>query len=137
MTSDELSARGLLTEVVFSAGRSVGPGGQNVNKVNTRIELRFNVEQSEVLTTEEKQILTEKLANRISVAGEIVMRSSVERSQLQNKEDVCHRFLELIAKALRPRKKRKATKPSRASVERRLESKKKRSEIKQNRRNSD
>lgn len=114
----------LLNEFKFTSSRSSGPGGQSVNKVNSRIELHFNLKESEVFSTAEKRTLKFKLANRINSNGQIFMASSVERSQWRNKEQVIERFFELAEKALIPLKKRIKTKPTRASKIRRLEGKK-------------
>ena len=126
----DLRNRNLETELTFSASRSGGPGGQNVNKVNTKIELRFHVQNSALLSEEEKQRIEQKLANRINSEGELLIVSQTERSQLKNKEESIERFYELLTKALQPVKKRKATKPTKASVEARIKQKKQKSEIK-------
>ena len=110
-------------ELKFSASRSGGPGGQNVNKVSSKIELRFNIISSELLSQEEKDLLLIKLKNKINSEGELVIVSQVERSQLANKEKTIEKFYALFTKALTPQKKRKATKPSRSAKEKRLESK--------------
>lgn len=123
----------LLSEVKFSASRSGGPGGQNVNKVNTKVEIRFNVPESEVFSEQEKRIINFKLANRINTVGEIVLVSSVERSQLRNKEKVIEKFFTLIEKALTPVKKRIKTSPTKSSKLKRLEGKKLLARKKQNR----
>ena len=120
-------------EFKFSASRSGGPGGQNVNKVSSKIELRFNINESCVLTDEEKEIIISKLATRINNDGELVIVSQSERSQLGNKEKAIEKFYNLVGKALRPVKKRKPTKPSKASQEKRLDKKKVNSERKQRR----
>jgi ribosome-associated protein len=104
-----------------------------VNKVSTKMELRFHVESSALLSEEEKILITEKLANRINAAGELVLVSQSERSQLQNKEKVTEKFYTLILRALTPRKKRRPTRPSRASKEERLEIKRQQSEKKERR----
>ena len=122
-------------ELYFSASRSSGPGGQHVNKVSTKMELRFHVVSSALLSEEEKALIAEKLANRINVAGELVLVSQSERSQLQNKEKVTEKFYVLLSRALTPRKQRKRTKPSRASKEERLEIKRQLSEKKERRKN--
>ncbi len=114
----------LISELKFSASRSSGPGGQNVNKVNTRVELRFFISDSEVLTIEEKERLFVKLKNRINAEGELILTSQSERSQLANKEKVTELFFTLIEKALTVPKKRKKTTPTAASRIKRLESKK-------------
>lgn len=136
MTSEELESRGLAGELVFSASRSGGAGGQNVNKVNTRVELRFNVMNSAVLSEEEKNLLLVKLAARINLDGDLVMTSQTERTQLGNKEKVTARFFDLVAKSLTLPRKRKPTKPSQASRQKRLDLKKKLSEKKERRRDN-
>jgi len=120
-------------ELHYSASRSSGPGGQNVNKVSTKVELRFLVASSQLLTEAEKALIAEKLASRINAAGELLLVAQSERSQLKNKELVTEKFYALVTKALTPRKKRKATRPSRASKEERLETKRKQSEKKERR----
>jgi ribosome-associated protein len=117
-------------ELQYSASRSSGPGGQNVNKVSTKVELRFHVASSRLLTDEEKGILAEKLAAKINAAGELLLVSQSERTQLQNKERVTEKFYLLVKRALTPRKKRKATRPTLASREERLETKRRQSEKK-------
>ncbi|MDD2962515.1 MAG: alternative ribosome rescue aminoacyl-tRNA hydrolase ArfB [Bacteroidales bacterium] len=136
MTTQELEQRGLIYEIDFSATRSSGAGGQNVNKVNTRVELRFNVVHSSVFDNSEKEMLLANLANRINLNGELLMWSQTERTQLGNKEKVTQRFLEMIAKALTPVKKRKPTAPSAAAKRKRLDSKKRLSEKKERRRDA-
>ena len=120
-------------EFSFSASRSSGSGGQNVNKLNTKVELRFNISTSTHLSDDEKRKIFTKLSSRINDAGELILVSQSERSQLKNKEDVIEKFYQLIAKALKPTKKRRPTKPTKASKERRLESKRHRSKTKSNR----
>lgn len=130
---NNLEDRGLERELLFQASRSGGAGGQNVNKVNTKVELRFQVEGSELLTEEEKALVQEKLGSRINSEGYLQVVCQTERSQLQNKELCVQRFYELLRQALTRQKKRKATKPTRASVRRRLEGKKKQADKKANR----
>ena len=129
-----LNGRNFLSELQFSASRSSGAGGQNVNKVNTKVELRFHLESSNLLTESEKVLLTSKLANQITDEGFILVVSQTERSQLGNKEMALQRFYEMLEKALTPRKKRRPTKPTKGSKERRLESKRSTSLKKANRR---
>jgi ribosome-associated protein len=117
-------------ELQYAASRSSGPGGQNVNKVSTRVELRFHVASSRLLTDAEKAQIAEKLASRISASGELILVSQSERSQLRNKEKVTEKFYALVEKALTPRKKRRATRPSLASREERLDTKRRQSEKK-------
>lgn len=114
----------LISELKFSASRSSGPGGQNVNKVNTRVELRFQISKSEALTLEERERLLVKIKNRINTESELILTSQSERSQLANKEKVTARFFALIEKTLTISKKRKETVPTTASRLKRLESKK-------------
>lgn len=134
MQINELKERGIDREVVFSAVRSSGAGGQNVNKVNSKVELRFNVLASLVLTDDEKAMVMEKLATRINSAGELVLTSQTERSQLLNKELAVDKLIVLLAKALTVPKKRKLSKPTKASKMERLATKRQHSTRKVNRR---
>ena len=120
----------LIQEIKYSYSRSSGPGGQHVNKVSSRVELRFNVIDSQILTYEQKELIAANLMTRINSEGEIVMYSQSERSQAKNKEKVTERFFALIAAALTPKKERKPTKPGMAYREKRLKDKKARSEKK-------
>jgi len=124
-------------EFVFQASRSGGAGGQNVNKVSTKVELRFHVANSDLLSDEEKAIIAVKLVNKINLVGELVLTCQTERSQLRNKDKVIDKFYTLILKALTPRKKRLNTKPTKASVERRLDSKRIQAKTKINRKDVD
>ena len=125
------------SEILFSASRSSGPGGQNVNKVSTKVELRFNIPNSNLLSDSEKEILLVKLKNKINNEGDLILVSQEERSQLKNKEKALEKFYELIEKALTPPKKRKPTKPTQASKKKRLEEKKLVSEKKSQRKKPD
>lgn len=120
-------AKQLLDECEFRASRSSGPGGQNVNKVNTRIELRFNIEKSTLLSEFEKLRVYEKLSGRISKENILILTANEERSQLRNKELAMNRFITLISAALFRPKIRKKTRATKASRMRRLERKKKHS----------
>lgn len=123
--------RDLSSELKFSASRSSGPGGQNVNKVNSKVELRFQVDQSELLSENEKFMINLHCRNRINSEGELIITVQTDRSQLKNKEEAIEKFYQLITKALTPRKKRRPSAPTRSSVERRLKLKKEGSEKKQ------
>ncbi|PVY39959.1 alternative ribosome rescue aminoacyl-tRNA hydrolase ArfB [Pontibacter virosus] len=129
----DIRERDFERELSFQASRSGGAGGQNVNKVASKVELRFHVSDSELLTDEEKVLVQEKLASRINNEGFLHLMCQAERSQLQNKEQCIERFYELIRQALTRQKKRKATKPTRASVRKRLESKRRQSDKKASR----
>lgn len=120
-------------EVSYRTSRSGCAGGQHVNKVSTKVELLFNVEESLLLTDRMKSIILEKLSNRITNDGILVLKCDQTRSQATNKEIVFERFVNLIKTALTPVKKRKATKPSKSSVRKRLDNKKKLSDKKSNR----
>jgi ribosome-associated protein len=135
MPENILNDRDFSPEFNFTASRSSGPGGQNVNKVSTKVELRFSIHQSNILTAEEKQILLEKLASKINMEGEIILVSQSERSQLKNREKAIEKFYKLLTKALTPVRKRKPTRPSRAAKEKRLEEKRILSEKKERRKN--
>jgi ribosome-associated protein len=124
MKLTEEQKKQLETEIVFSATRSSGPGGQNVNKVSTRIELRFSVLNSTVFYDSEKARISLKLKNRINSEGELIITSQTGRSQLDNKEKALEKFFELVEKALTIQKKRLKTSPTITSKLKRLESKK-------------
>lgn len=124
-------AKDLIHELAFTTSRSSGPGGQNVNKVNSKVTLKFDVPNSSVLSQEQKELITKKLATRITTEGKLVLTSQDNRSQIQNKEDVLSKLNDLLTKVFTPRKVRKATKPSKAAKHARVKSKKLRSEKKQ------
>lgn len=135
MSISVLLNRDFSAELTFNTSRSSGAGGQNVNKVNTKVELRFLIDASQLLTSEEKDILKQKLFNRINDAGELLLTSQTERSQLKNKEKVIEKFYALVEKALTSVKKRKSTKPTAASKTKRIEDKRKASQKKTLRKN--
>jgi ribosome-associated protein len=137
MKPEELKVRNFENECVFSASRSGGAGGQNVNKVSTKVELRINILTSDILTSEEKIRIREKLKNRINKEGELVISSQSERTQLMNKIKVINKFYILVSKALTQSPYRKVTRPSLSSKMERLDNKKKRGSIKKLRNNSD
>lgn len=118
-------------ELRFHASRSSGPGGQNVNKVNTRVMLNFDVLRSSSLTDEQKTLITQKLKNRINKDGILYLYAQGAASQAMNRADVVAKFHRLINQALAPRKVRKETRVSQCSLEKRLDHKKNRGRLKQ------
>lgn len=113
----------LASELIYQVSRSSGKGGQNVNKVATKVEIGFSIEHSELFTKEEKERLIQKLNGRITKEGLIKIASEEERSQLMNKERAIAKLLHILENALKVEKPRKATKPTKASKEKRLQNK--------------
>ncbi len=123
MKPEELKTRNFEDEFNFSASRSSGPGGQNINKLNTKVELRFSIFNSRLLTPQEKYLIGDKLANKISKEGELILVSQSERTQLLNKKAVTEKFFFLVSKALTIPAKRRSTNPTISSVNKRLDTK--------------
>lgn len=134
MASRIVNASLLFNELDFTASRSGGPGGQNVNKVNSKITLKFDVVHSRILSEEEKASILKNLPTHLTIDGVLLLSSQDKRSQLENKEDVIGKFEKLMAKAFAKKKKRKATKPSKSAVAKRMLSKKLQAEKKKWRR---
>jgi ribosome-associated protein len=114
----------ILFELTFTSSRSSGPGGQNVNKVNSKVTLQWNVSQSSITTEEEKEIIRQKLASYITKEGVLQLTSQEARSQLQNKEVVVQKLERLLTKVFTKKKSRKPTKPSKAAKQKRIQQKK-------------
>jgi ribosome-associated protein len=121
------------SEFTFKTSRSSGAGGQNVNKVSSKVELDFDVKNSTLLTDKQKEIIFDKLSNKISKNGILQIVSQTERSQLGNKEIVVKKFYEIVYKCFVIKKKRKVTLPTKSAVEKRLTDKKRDAEVKKSR----
>lgn len=123
----------ILSELSFKAVRSSGAGGQNVNKVSSKVVLTFNLNASQALDEEEKALVKAKLSTKLTSENMLILNCDEDRSQVKNKAIVTKRFLEMIEKALIVPKKRKATKVPRSVIEKRIKEKRNTSEIKENR----
>ncbi len=121
-------------ELRVSFARSGGPGGQNVNKVETKVELRWRPAESSALSEEDREWLLERLARRLTADGDLIVSSSRTRDQIRNREDARRRLAAIVAQALERPKQRRPTRPTREARLRRLEEKRRRSQLKAARR---
>lgn len=135
--SDDIIINDLVTipasELQYTASRSSGPGGQHVNKTDSRIQVRWNIPSSSALSDFLKQRVMKVLATRLTEDGDLLLASDSNRSQRRNKDDVTQRLAALVRDALVPPKPRRKTKPTRASRQKRLDEKKRRSDVKRQR----
>lgn len=136
MSPEDLKNRNFENEFVLSASRSGGPGGQNVNKVSTKVELRFCLTSTSLLSDSEKELISRKLKNKINKEGYLILVSQTERSQLMNKLVVTEKFYDLVSKALTIQLKRRSTRPTLSSRVKRLDGKRIRGSIKKLRKDS-
>jgi len=121
-------------ELNYHTSRSSGPGGQHVNKTESRVELRWDLLNSACLSGKQKLLLSKRLDKRLTDKGILILTCDTHRSQYKNRVEITDRFLKLIILNIKPPKKRKSTKPTRSSVERRIKNKKIRGELKKLRR---
>jgi ribosome-associated protein len=124
MNSRTITALLLFNELDFTASRSSGPGGQNVNKVNSKIGVKFDVIHSQILSESEKAIILKNLSGHLTKDGVLMISSQDKRSQLENKQAVIQKLERMMAKAFEKKKVRKATKVSKSAVQKRINSKK-------------
>lgn len=134
MTAEQLQTSGIEKELKFKTSRSSGKGGQNVNKVETKVQLLFDVDNSAVLSAEEKELIRLKAAARINDEGLLMISEESSRSQLANKELAIAKFYEIIARCFIQPKARKKTKVPKSVKEKRIKDKKRNSDIKKSRR---
>ncbi|MFV5691684.1 alternative ribosome rescue aminoacyl-tRNA hydrolase ArfB [Flavobacterium sp. LT1R49] len=127
----------IISELTFKAVRSSGAGGQNVNKVSSKVVLTFDLKKSQSLADEEKLLLETKLSSRLTTDLVLILNCDEDRSQLKNKEIVIKRFLEIIKNGLVVPKERKPTKIPKSVIRKRIKDKKNISEVKKNRRKPD
>ena len=127
----------LISELNYKSVRSSGAGGQNVNKVSSKVVLSFDLKISQALTEEEKTLLETNLSSRLTADSILILNCDEDRSQLRNKDIVTKRFLELVKKGLSVQKARKETRVPKSAIRKRIKNKKNTSQLKQSRRNPD
>ena len=125
-----LDAKQLEAELILTASRSSGAGGQNVNKVNSKVTLRWSVKNSNLISSEQKEHLLAKLNNLLTSEGELIVTSQEHRSQLQNRDAAIQKLNKILTQSFKKRKPRKTSKPTKASIKKRLESKRRQSDKK-------
>ena len=128
-----METKTIITELTYKAVRSSGAGGQNVNKVSSKVVLSFDLQNSQALSQEEKELISVKLSSRLTSESILILNCDEDRSQLKNKAIVTKRFLELLKNALIIPKVRKATKIPKSVIRKRIKDKKNISEVKNNR----
>ncbi|HLL24242.1 MAG TPA: alternative ribosome rescue aminoacyl-tRNA hydrolase ArfB [Kofleriaceae bacterium] len=121
-------------ELELAFARSGGPGGQNVNKVSSKVDLRWNPQTSGALTLDDRNLLLERLKNKLTTEGYLIVTSSATRDQMKNREDALSKLALIVKAALHREKPRKPTKPSKGAKRRRVDDKRRHSEKKSNRR---
>jgi ribosome-associated protein len=135
MNLEDIISRNIVPELAYATSRSSGPGGQNVNKVSSKVELRFNLIKTFLFSEEEKALIFRKLKNKINSEGELILVSQSERTQVMNRKAVTEKFYRLVAEALTVQTARRQSKPTNASRLRRLNEKKAHSILKKFRSN--
>jgi ribosome-associated protein len=130
MNTRIITASMLFNELEFTASRSSGPGGQNVNKVNSKIGVKFDIVHSQILREEEKAIILKNLSGHLTKDGILMISSQDKRSQLENKQLVIQKLDRMMAKTFEKKKVRKATKVSKSAIQKRINSKKAQAEKK-------
>src|SRR5688572_15010368 len=120
MSVQRITSEILLSELSFHTSRSSGPGGQNVNKVNSKVTVKWNIGASQVLTPEQKEFLLKKLSAKLTNEGTLILTSQDSRSQHDNRELVLHKLDQVLQKAFEKKKARKRTKPSKTSIQTRI-----------------
>jgi ribosome-associated protein len=131
--SEKIKNREFDNEFRFLTSKSSGPGGQHVNKTNSKVQLVFSIQESMLLDDSEKSIMLQKLASKIDTEGKLQLQSQESRSQRQNKEEVVKKFYDLLSKVFEKKKVRHITRPSKGAIEKRLKEKKMRAGKKESR----